>query len=184
MSYNAANVHDLAAGFDAVDSSGTNAFEPHPWGGVPGIFKEFTTEAGLNYDMSISARNAAPRRGQFLDTASSAWDLRGNVASKSWDVAVLQDQSDVSLPTGNGKNANNAQFQAYVSQFVNFIHDGAAETTPRRSCTARSPTARPPATRRPRAASSARSRPTRTPIRTPRSTSPRPGRGPTWCSRT
>ena len=127
MSYNAANVHDLTAGFNAVDSSGTNAFEPHPWGGVPGIFKEFTTEAGLNYDVSISARNAASLRGQFLDTASSAWDLRGNVASKSWNVVVLQDQSDVSLPTGKGKNANNAQFQAYVNQFVNFIHDGAAE---------------------------------------------------------
>ena len=127
MSYNAANVHDLTAGFNAVDSSGTNAFEPHPWGGVPGIFKEFTTEAGLNYDVSISARNAASLRGQFLDTASSAWHLRENVASQSWNVVVLQDQSDVSLPTGKGKNANNAQFQAYVNQFVNFIHNGAAE---------------------------------------------------------
>ena len=128
MSYNAANVHDLTAGFDAVDSSGTNAFEPHPWGGVPGIFKEFTTEAGLNYDVSISARNAASLRGQFLDTASAAWDLRGNVASQKWNVVVLQDQSDVSLPAGRGKNADNAQFQAYVNQFVSFIHNGAAET--------------------------------------------------------
>src|SRR6201996_2216706 len=128
MSYNAANVHDLTAAFNAVDSSGTNSFEPHPWGGVPGIFKEFTDEAGLNYDVSISARNAASLRGQFLDTASSAWDLRGNVASQNWNVVVLQDQSDVSLPAGKGKNANNAQFQAYVNQFVDFIHDGAAKT--------------------------------------------------------
>jgi hypothetical protein len=128
MSYNAANVHDLTAAFNAADSTGTNAFEPHPWGGVPGIFKEFTTEAGLNYDVSISARNAASLRGQFLDTASSAWDLRGNVASQKWGVVVLQDQSDVSLPAGKGKNANNAQFQAYTNQFVNFIHDGAAQT--------------------------------------------------------
>ena len=128
MSYNAANVHDLTAAFNAVDSSGTNAFEPHPWGGVPGIFKEFTDEAGLNYDVSLSARNAASLRGQFLDTASAAWDLRGNVASQKWGVVVLQDQSDVSLPAGRGKNANNAQFQAYVNQFVSFIHNGAAQT--------------------------------------------------------
>ncbi len=74
MSYNAANVHDLTAGFDAINSSGTNAFEPHPWGGVPGVFKEFTDEAGLDYDVSISARNAATLRGQFLDTANSTWD--------------------------------------------------------------------------------------------------------------
>jgi len=128
MSYNAANVHDLTAGFDAANPTGTNAFEPHPWGGVPGVFKEFTVEAGLDYDVSISARNAASLRGQFLDTANSTWDLRGNVASQKWNVVVLQDQSDVSLPADKGKNANNAQFQAYVNQFVQFIHNGAAQT--------------------------------------------------------
>ncbi len=128
MSYNAANVHDLTAGFDAINSTGTNAFEPHPWGGVPGVFKEFTTEAGLDYDVSISARNAASLRGQFLDTANATWDLRGNVASRPWNVVVLQDLSDVSLPANRGKNADNAQFQAYANQFVKFIHDGAAQT--------------------------------------------------------
>ena len=128
MSYNAANVHDLTAGFAAINPAGTNAFEPHPWGGVPGVFKEFTVEAGLDYDVSISARNAASLRGQFLDTANSTWDLRGNVASKTWNVVVLQDLSDVALPAGKGKNANNAQLQAYVNQFVKFIHDGSAQT--------------------------------------------------------
>lgn len=128
MSYNAANVHDLTAGFAAANPAGTNAFEPHPWGGVPGIFKELTTESGLNYDVLISARNAASLRGQFLDTANSTWDLRGNVASQKWGVVVLQDQSDVALPAGKGKNANNAQFQAYVNQFVDYIHDGSAKT--------------------------------------------------------
>ena len=128
MSYNAANVHDLTAGFNAINPTGTNAFEPHPWGGVPGVFKEFTVEAGLDYDVSISARNAASLRGQFLDTANATWDLRGNVASKQWNVVVLQDLSDVSLPDGKGKNANNAQFKAYVNQFVQFIHDGGAQT--------------------------------------------------------
>ena len=105
MSYNAANVHDLTAGFDAIDPTGTNSFEPHPWGGVPGIFKELTDEAGLNYDVSISARNAASLRGQFLDTANAAWDLRGNVASQQWGVVVLQDQSDVSLPAGRDRKS-------------------------------------------------------------------------------
>ncbi len=128
MSYNAANVHDLTAGFNAIDPTGTNAFEPRPWGGVPGVFKEFTVEAGLDYDVSISARNAASLRGQFLDTANTTWDMRGNVASKQWNVVVLQDLSDVSLPDGKGRNANNAQFQAGVNRFVQFIHDGAART--------------------------------------------------------
>jgi hypothetical protein len=43
-------------------------------------------------------------------------------------VVVLQDLSDVALPAGKGKNANNAQFRAYANQFVQFIHDGAAQT--------------------------------------------------------
>ena len=52
LSYNAAAVHDLTAGFNAINPAGTNSypigtpgqgsFEPHPWGGVPGIFKKMT----------------------------------------------------------------------------------------------------------------------------------------------
>ena len=128
MSYNAANVHDLTAGYYALNQSGTNPWEGHPWGGVPGIFKEMTVQAGLNYDVSISARNAATLRGQFLDTANSTWDMRGNVASQDWGVVVLQEQSDGPLPAGKGKNANAAQFQAYANQFEKFIHNGAAQT--------------------------------------------------------
>lgn len=128
MSYNAANVHDLTAGFYAANATGANPWEPHPWGGVPGIFKQMTMEAGLSYDVSISARNAASLRGQFLNTANAAWDLRGNVASQTWGVVVLQEQSDAALPAGKGKNANFAQFQAYANQFERFIHDGAAQT--------------------------------------------------------
>jgi hypothetical protein len=129
MSYNSANVHDLTAGFNAASSTGTNPWEPHLWGGVPGIFKQFTVEKGLDYDVSISARNAASLRGQFLNTASPAtWDLRGNVASRVWDVVVLQEQSDAALPAGKGANANPTQFRAYANQFEAFIHKGTAKS--------------------------------------------------------
>ena len=128
MTYNATNVHDLTAGFYAINKSGTNPWEPHPWGGVPGIFKQFTDEAGLNYDVSISARNAASLRGQFLDTANSDWKLRENVATQQWGVVVLQEQSDAALPAGKGKNANLATFNAYADQFEKFIHVGAAQS--------------------------------------------------------
>ena len=128
LSYNAANVHDLTAAFNAVSSAGSNPYEPHPWGGVPGIFKKFTDESGLSYDVSISARNAATLRGQFLNTANAAWDLRGNVASQVWNTVVLQEQSDAALPAGRGKNANLAQFNAYADQFERFIHNGSAQS--------------------------------------------------------
>ncbi|MCV2350679.1 PEP-CTERM sorting domain-containing protein [Paucibacter sp. Y2R2-4] len=140
MSYNAANVHDLTAAFNAVNPSGTNSypigtapsvggsFEQHPWGGVPGVFKKMTDQAGLNYDVSLSARNAASLRGQFLNTANSDWKLRENVASKTWGKVVLQEQSDAALPPGMGKNANLATFNAYADQFERFIHQGAAQS--------------------------------------------------------
>ena len=128
MSYNAANVHDLTAGFYAASPTGANAWEPHPWGGIAGIFKQFTVQKGLDYDVSISARNAASLRGQFLNTANAAWDLRGTVASQKWDVVVLQEQSDAALPAGMGKNANAAQFRAYADKLEQFIHNGAAQS--------------------------------------------------------
>lgn len=136
QSYNAANVHDLTAAFNAINPAGTNSypvgtagqgwFEQHPWGGVPGVFKKMTDQAGLNYDVSMSTRNAASLRGQFLNTANSDWNLRGNVASRQWDTVVLQEQSDAALPTGMGKNANPATFRAYADLFERFIHTGAA----------------------------------------------------------
>ncbi len=138
LSYNAGAVHDLTAGFNLASPTGTNSypagtpnqgwFEPHPWGGVPGIFKRMTDQAGLNYDVSLSTRNAASLRGQFLNTANAAWDLRGNVASQTWDTVVLQEQSDAALPPGRGKNANLATFNAYADQFERFIHNGAAQS--------------------------------------------------------
>lgn len=138
LGYNAAAVHDLTAGFNATNPSGTNSypvgtpgfgsFEPHPWGGVPGIFKKMTDEAGLNYDVSLSTRNAASLRGQFLDTANADWKLRENVATQKWDAVILQEQSDAALPAGRGKNANLATFNAYADQFERFIHNGAAQS--------------------------------------------------------
>ena len=137
LNYNAASVHDLTAAFNAISPTGTNSypigtvgfgtFEQHPWGGVPGIFKKMTDEAGLHYEVALSTRNAATLRGQFLNTANAAWDLRGNVASKTWDTVVLQAQSDEPLPVGRGKNANPAGFAAYANQFERFIHVGTAQ---------------------------------------------------------
>jgi hypothetical protein len=52
--------HDLTAAMNAANPSGSNPYEPHPWGGVPGIFKQFTVEAG-----SITTcryRRATPHR--------------------------------------------------------------------------------------------------------------------------
>jgi hypothetical protein len=134
LSYNAANVDDMTRPRpdlpdpNFTDTVGTRAWEPHPWGGVPGIFKQLADQAGVEFDVSLSTRNAASLRGHFLNTANADWDLRGNIAKRKWDVVVLQEQSDAALPAGRGANANYPQFSAYVDKIENYIHVGAAET--------------------------------------------------------
>ena len=133
MSYNAANVDDLTRPRpdlpdpNFTDTAGTRAWEPHPWGGVPGIFKQLTVQAGLDYDVSLSTRNAATLRGHFLNTANADWDLRGNIAKRKWDIVVIQEQSDAPLPAGRGANANIPQFAAYADKIEKFVHIGAGE---------------------------------------------------------
>jgi len=134
MSYNTYNattnpdgVHDLTSpdqGGSFTNTTGSNPYEPHNWGGVAGIFKKFTVQAGLDYDVSISARNAASLRGHFLNTNPAGWDLQGNIASKKWDQVVLQDLSDEPLTQGGGANANLALFNFYANQIENYIHQG------------------------------------------------------------
>jgi hypothetical protein len=134
MSYNAASVNDLTRPRpdlpdpNFTETAGTRAWEPHPWGGVPGIFKQLADQAGLRYDLSLSTRNAATLRGHFLNTANADWDLRGNIASRKWDVVLLQEQSDAALPPGRGANANLPQVRAYVDKIERFIHVGVAES--------------------------------------------------------
>jgi hypothetical protein len=131
MSYNTANVDDLTRPRpdlpdpNFTETAGTRVWEPHPWGGVPGIFKQFADQAGIEVDVSMSARNAASLRGHFLNTANADWDLRGNIAKRKWDIVVIQEQSDAALPAGRGANASYPLFSAYADKIEEFIHIGA-----------------------------------------------------------
>jgi hypothetical protein len=126
MSYNAASVRDLTHPMWLANPAGSNAFEPHPWGGVPGIFKQMTVQAGLDFDVALSTRNAASLRGHFLNSNPAGWDLRGNIASARWDKVVLQEQSDEMLARQPGLASNPDYFRAYADLIENFIHDGTA----------------------------------------------------------
>ena len=124
LQYNAAAVNDMNLQNWLNNQSGSNADEPHPWGGIPAIFKKFTVQAGLDYDVALSARNAATLRGHYLNT-NGVWDLRINIASRKWDVVVLQEQSDepLAIPSGNP-----ARFTIFADKLEKWIHDGAAES--------------------------------------------------------
>ena len=110
-----------------------NSYSPHSqtigWGGVPGIFKQLTVQAGLDYDVALSTRNAATLRGHFLNTANSTnWDLRGNISSQKWDKMVLQEQSDEALgpQTVNGVplGSNFPSIRANVDLIEDWVHTG------------------------------------------------------------
>ena len=129
MSYNAANVRDLTYPMWQANPVGTNAFEPHPWGGVPGIFKQLTMQAGLDYDVALSTRNAASLRGHMLNSNPAAWDLRGNIGSQTWSKVVLQEQSDEPLARREGLASNPEYFRFYAATIENFVHLSAPSPT-------------------------------------------------------
>jgi len=128
MSYNAANVRDLTAPMAAANGTGSNPFEPHPWGGVAGIFKQFTVQAGLDYDVALSTRNAASLRGHLLNTNPAGWDLRGNIGSQTWSQMVVQEQSDEPLTARPGLASNPTFFRGYADKIEDFVHNGAADS--------------------------------------------------------
>ena len=116
-----------------------NSFSPHTqtngWGGVAGIFKQLTVQAGLDYDVALSTRNAATLRGHLINSANSTnWDLRGNIRSQSWDKMVLQEQSDEALgpQTVNGValGSNLPSIRAYVDLIEDWVHTGRVTLAP------------------------------------------------------
>ena len=183
MSYNTANVDDMTRPRpdlpdpNFTETAGTRAWEPHPWGGVPGIFKQLADQAGVEFDVSLSTRNAASLRGHFLNTANADWDLRGNIAKRKWDIVVLQEQSDAALPAGRGANANYPAVQRLRGQDREVHPRRHGGKLPRArdvhgDLRQRGQLRRGRRHARPRATTtrSAQSPPTRTQIRTPRST--------------
>lgn len=128
MGYNTANVTDLTrpgqAGRPSFDILiNANPYQPHPWGGVPGIVKQMTVQKNLDYTISPSTRNAASLRGHFLNI-SNTWDLQSNLAFQKWDKVVLQDLSDEPLSAGRSGNANRALFNFYANKIQDYLHNG------------------------------------------------------------
>jgi hypothetical protein len=138
-----------------------NSYSPHTqlntWGGTAGIFKQFTVQMGLNYDVALSTRNAASLRGHLLNTANTySWDLRSNIgstdlglppitnASQKWDAMVLQEQSDEALgPRTTDRDfagrplsgvatlgSNQPATRAYVDLIEDWVHTGKLTLVP------------------------------------------------------
>lgn len=155
LTYNAANVRDLTkpqgeinSGAPFTNLTGTNSYpagtinpvtglpfdsysprtQNQGWGGVAGIFKQMTEQAGLDYDVAMSTRNAATLRGHMLNTNPGGWDMRGNIGSQTWDKVVLQEQSDEPLSRQSFPNSNPEYFRFYADKIENFLHSSSEQT--------------------------------------------------------
>ncbi len=129
LSYYSDNVRDLTrpeAGGSFEITTGARPYQPHPWGGVAGIFKHLTDQAGLDYDVALSTRNAASLRGHFLNSNPAGWDMRGNLALQTWDKVVLQEQSALPLTrqtnaAGEDLGSNPEYFRFYADKMREFV---------------------------------------------------------------
>ena len=95
--YNSANVTD--ENYDINGPASSNALnrmetssEPGPYGGIPGIFKELTVEAGLNYDVHIEAISSTSLQNNYTYASQV-------IANPQWNAVVLQELSTRPLTT-------------------------------------------------------------------------------------
>jgi hypothetical protein len=113
LNYNAAAITDVNFGLPAGNPRAHDAGMPAAFGGVPGIFKKFTTQAGLNYDVTIEAVSSTSL--QFHHT-----NVLSVIAQPGWDKVVLQEQSTRPVPTARGGNP--ALFYDYSTRLEQAIH--------------------------------------------------------------
>jgi hypothetical protein len=111
--YNSGAVTDLNYGLPAGDPRAHDAGMPNAFGGVPGIFKKFTVQAGLNYNVQIEA--VSGKSLQFHHTSALA-----AIAQPGWDKVVLQEQSTRPVPTARG--GSRALFYTYADLLEQAIH--------------------------------------------------------------
>jgi hypothetical protein len=99
--------------------------EPGPFGGIPGIFLQFTREAGLHYSVSVVAVSSATLTGYLNNTGNEEGDLP-LIEGAPWDKVVLQDQSFRPLPamiTVNGQSiATRGDFAGFESGVTGLIN--------------------------------------------------------------
>lgn len=113
LNYNAAAITDVNFGLPATDPRAHDAGMQAAFGGVPGIFKKFTTQAGLNYDVHIEAVSGKSLEFHYNSVLSV-------IGQPGWDKVVLQEQSTRPTPTNRG--GNRQLFYTYSTLLEQAIH--------------------------------------------------------------
>lgn len=113
--YNSAAVTDENFTLPATDHRSDNwpKGENGPFGGIPGIFKKLTDEAGEHYEVHIEAVSATPL--EF-----HAEHAMETIAQPRWDAVVLQEYSTYPLPPERGGKPD--RFVAGATRLERAIH--------------------------------------------------------------
>ena len=112
LNYNTAAITDENYGLP-TNSPRHESDDSGPWGGVPGIFKKFTDEAGLAYEVHIEAINGVDLTYHYTNALTVIRQAR-------WDRVVLQELSTGPLPVSKGGNP--VDFFDYSTQLEQAIH--------------------------------------------------------------
>jgi hypothetical protein len=129
LNYNAKNVKDEDYGLPPGNPRReVVASEPGPYGGIPGIFKKFTDERGLHYDVHLETID-----GKTLEYQSVYGMI---IIARPWNQVVVQDEADNPLPNGKGGHVKNfLEYAAAIEEKIHSVDPDAAvflyETWPR-----------------------------------------------------
>ena len=112
LSYNTAAVTD-----ENFKPSGPRRGREHadgPWGGIPGIFKKLTDEAGLNYEVHLEAVS-----GQTLQFHYDS--VLAVIKQPKWDAVIMHDYSTGPVPARHGGQP--ARFFTYATKLEQAVHE-------------------------------------------------------------
>ena len=87
--------------------------EQRPWGGIPGIFKKLTDEAGLNYEVHLEAISGQTLKFHY-DSALAV------IQQPRWDRVVLHDYSTGPVPARH--SGQPARFFTYATKLEQAVH--------------------------------------------------------------
>jgi hypothetical protein len=87
--------------------------EQGPWGGIPGIFKKLTDEAGLNYEVHLEAISGQTLQFHY-DSALAI------IQQPKWDKVIMHDYSTGPVPARH--SGQPARFFEYATQLEQAVH--------------------------------------------------------------
>ena len=92
--------------------------EEGPWGGIPGIFKKLTDEAGLRYEVHLEAISGQTLQFHY-DSALAV------IQQPKWNVVVLHDYSTGPVPARHGGQPE--RFYTYATKLEQAVHQASPQ---------------------------------------------------------